>query len=305
MYSPRRYFYLPLIALILVGWFSISYAAAPTQNENYQDFTDWYLAKHNVAEVPWRAAAVIESGSFAPLYYYQEQTQMPAASLIKLVTAGTVLRYPIDWWQKIGFSWADNEGDFRQYLDPGDGFSKLKLNPLDKVSLEQAFGSMLVGSANNAANRMSTVTVDSREQFIQRMRQTAIDWDMINTTIEEPTGLSLNNLSTAQDIALGACHAFANFIIQYYTSKPQISFTTVNGEAKVIKHTVHRLRSDPKRWFGAKTGFLRETNYHIAAGFITPQGKKICVAVLSTADRVTSESIVYDLGEWVDEMYSW
>lgn len=299
----KRYLY--FVLALSVFFITPTLAAESIKVDDYQDFTAWYLNKHEVDKVPFVAAAAISAVDYTPLYYHQEKKIVPTASLIKLVTAGTIINYPLDWWQKIGFSWADNEGDLRQYLDPGDTFSQLKLNPLDKISLEQVFASMLIGSANNAANRMATVASPSREDFIVKMRQVASQWGMSSTVISEPTGLSLDNLTTAQDVALGTCHALENFMIQYYSSKPAITFTTVNGEKKVINHTVHKLRSDPGRFFGAKTGYLRETGYHIAAGFITPKGKRICVSVLSTKDRATSEAVLYDMGEWVDEMYSW
>ncbi|MFA4937428.1 MAG: serine hydrolase [Patescibacteria group bacterium] len=279
-------------------------AAEPVKSQNYQDFSAWYLAKYNFNELPYRAAAVIETGSFTPLYFHQENTVIPTASLIKLVTAGTVVNYNVDWWQKTSFSQADNEDDLRQYVDPKDTFSLLKLAKGDSVSVEQSFASMLIGSANNSANNFSYL-ITERASFIEKMRQVAKNWGMVRTIIEEPTGLSLNNTSTAADLAQGTCHALENFIIQYYSSKPNASFVTSAGEKKTVQHTVYKLRSNPQRFFGAKTGYLRETGFHLSAGFITPQGKRICATILSTKDRATSESVLYDLGKWVDEMYSW
>ncbi len=298
-------FFLSIVFIII--WLIIALpiqAAMPVKQVNYQDFTAWYFKKYNLSKIPFKAAAVIEASSFYPLYYHQEQKVIPTASLIKLVTAGTVISYNIDWWQKTSFSPADNEGDLRPYVELKDTFSLLKLTNGDAVSIEQSFATMLIGSTNNSANNFSHLIVD-RASFIEKMRQVAKNWSMTRTTIEEPTGLSLNNTSTAADLALGTCHALENFITQYYSSKPSVSFVTNKGEKKIVQHTVHKLRHDPKRFFGAKTGYLRETGYHISTGFITPQGKRICATILSTPNRVTSETVLYDLGRWVDEMYSW
>ncbi|MFH1112093.1 MAG: serine hydrolase [Patescibacteria group bacterium] len=293
--------------MIIIIWFFSVFpvqAATTVKSENYQDFTAWYLKKYNLSATPFKAAAVIEAGNFAPLYYHQEDTIIPTASLIKLITAGTVVNSNIDWWQKISFSQADNEDDLRPYVDSKDTFSLLKLKSGDSVSIEQSFASMLIGSANNAANNFSYLG-SSRVNFIEKMKQVARNWGMNRTTIVEPTGLSLSNTSTAADMALGTCHALQNFIIQYYSSKPSVSFMTEQGEKKTVQHTVHKLRSNPQRFFGAKTGYLHETGYHISAGFITLQGKRICATILSAKDRATSEAVLYDLGKWVDEMYSW
>jgi len=63
------------------------------------------------------------------------------------------------------------------------------------------------------------------------------------------------------------------------------------------------LRNSPSNYFGAKTGFLYETNYHVAAGYITPSGRKICLAILSTKTRAGSEGMISIIAKWVDEMY--
>ncbi|MFH1867057.1 MAG: serine hydrolase [Patescibacteria group bacterium] len=303
-FSINWFFYLIIGIFLAVFFITPVLAASPVKADNYQDFTKWYLKKYDLEETPWRAAVVIEAETYTPLYYHQESRVMPTASLIKLVTAGAVVRSPINWWQRVGFSWADNEGDLRPLVEPRDTFSLLKIKENDTVTVERAFASMLIGSANNAANRFTTFN-NNRENFLNKMRQVALTWGMLKTTIVEPTGLSLENTSTAADMANGVCHALENFITQFYASKPSYSFTTTLGEEKTVKHTVHKLRADPKRWFGAKTGYLRETGYHLAAGFITPEGKRICASILSTKSRATSESVLYDMGEWVDQMYSW
>lgn len=284
---------------------STALAAAPTKAARYQDFTSWYLAHHRLGRLPFRAAAVIEAGSYAPLYYHQERTVIPTASLIKLVTAGVVERTPLDWRQPVSFSAADNGEDLAPYLDPGDRFSTLQLAAADTVSLEQAFATMLIGSANNAADHFANTLAGSRAAFLEQMRQVARDWGMAHTAVEEPTGLSLADTSTAADLARGTCHALEHFIIQYYASQPEVSFTTSAGETKLVKHTVRKLRSNPERFFGAKTGYLKETGYHLSAGFITPHGHRICATILSSRTRTASEAALYELGRWVDQMYRW
>ncbi len=288
-----------LLSLLIVN----PVQAGFTKSTNYKDFEPWYFAKYNKIKIlPFKAAAVIDATSLEPLYYYQETTTIPAASLVKLFTAGTVIKMSPNWWQKMSFTTADNETDLRQYVGPKDSFSLLKLKTGDQITLEQSFASMLISSANNSANHFSYVW-NNRPQFIETMNQLAKDWGMTKTAIVDPSGLSLDNVSTAADLVRAGCYAFQDFMIQFYASKPRVAFTTALGEKKTVAHTVRVLRSYPDRFFGAKTGYLNETGYHLVAGFITPQKRRICVAILSSTIRSASENVLFDLGKWVDEMY--
>ncbi len=279
--------------------------AAPQAVAGYQDFTQWYLKKYNLKTLPYRAAAVFDAASQQPLYYYQEATVMPTASLIKMITAGTLLSYKPNWFTALSFTKDDNEDLLRPYVGPRDNFSLLKLESDDAITVEQGFASMLIGSANNAAISVGRAVGLDRENFIKAMRTTATNWGLTHTTIDEPSGLSLKDTSTAHDMALAACRVYGEFISSFYGSSPSVSFTTKNGTKKTVLHTVHDVRNNPQNYFGAKTGYLTETQYHIAAGIITPEGHRLCAAVLTSPTRAESEHALNALRLWADEMYNW
>jgi D-alanyl-D-alanine endopeptidase (penicillin-binding protein 7) len=312
---PRRFFYYLSVAIILfLGYLPnllrtnpalAQPANSPQPVANYQDFTQWYKTNYKLTKLPYRAAAVFDAASGKPLYYHQESTVVPTASLIKMVTAGTVLRHNPNWYTPLNFTEDDNENLLRPYVGKYDKFSLLKLEPNENITLEQAFASMLIGSANNAAVAVGRAVGLSRSDFITAMRQTAASWGMTQTTIEEPSGLSLNNTSTAHDMALAACQVYSEFISSYYGSSPSVSFTTGLNNKKTVQHTVHDVRANPNHFFGAKTGYLTETKYHIAAGIITPKGHRLCAAVLTSPSRAESERVLNALRLWADEMYRW
>lgn len=278
---------------------------SPQPVNSYQDFTDWYLKKYNLKNLPFRAAALFDANTGTPLYYHQESTSMPTASLIKMVTAGTIISHNPNWYTSINFTEAENEGLLRPYVGKYDKFSLLKLEKEESITLEQAFASMLIGSANNAAVAVGRAIGLSRADFIAAMKQTAQNWGMVNTKIDEPSGLSLANTSTAHDLALAACNVYKDFISSFYGSSPSVSFTTALGNKKTVLHTVYDVRNNPAKFFGAKTGYLTESQYHVAAGIITPQGHRLCAAVLTSPTRTESEHALNALRLWADEMYRW
>ena len=191
----------------------------------------------------------------------------------------------------------------RQFVGPKDSFVTLKLGSTEKIKTKDIFASTLIASANNCANKLSKITDISKVQFLENMRKIASEWNLTKTVIDDPSGLSMKNLTSAHDMAIIACNSFKDETISEYARKPEYTITTRDGRKITLKHTVHDLRNNSQNYFGAKTGFLNETRYHVTAGYITPLKKKICVAVLSVDKRVDSEDAIVKIGEWVDEMY--
>ncbi len=270
-------------------------------DSKYSDFAIWYRDNYQ-KEIPSWAIAVFDYETKHPLYYYGQDVVMPSASLIKLVSAGAFLKYNVNWNAKVGLTYNDNEKDLRKYVGPRDSFALLRIATNDRIKISELFASMLIGSANNCANAFPRILGIKKSDFIARMNKTAKEWGMTKTKIDEMSGLSLKNTTTAHDMALAACNAFAIEDISKYSRSDLFSFTTKLGIKKNIKHTVYDLRNNKQNYFGAKTGFLYETQYHVAAGYITKNGKKICVAVMHTPTRAESEDMVVKIGEWVDEM---
>ncbi len=302
----RRYFVAVFLTLAGLGLAWSAHAASlPQQKLQYQDFSAWYAATYDLKQLPFRAGALFDQATGLPLYFHQERNPMPTASLIKLVTVGTAMRLPHEWFTKLALTEEDNEGLLRPYVGKYDRFSLLKLDANDTITLEQALASVLIGSANNAAVALGRALGLDRLSFIAAMRETVREWGLQHTTVDEPSGLSLQNVSTAEDMALSACQVYKDFVPSYYGSSPAVTFTTGNGTEKTVAHTVHDLRANPRHYFGAKTGYLTETQYHIAAGIITPSGRRLCAAVLSSPTRAESEHALNALREWADVMYAW
>ncbi len=290
---------------ILLAVLFPSQALAYTKVTPYQDFTSWYLEKTESEAVPFVSAAMIETGSYTPLYFHAESRVMPTASLAKLVTAGALQVYPVDWASPLSFTAADNRGDFLDYIGLNDSLALLRLQEGDSVTKEQAFASMLIGSANNAAQALPKSVALNIDEFAAVMNAVAKDWGLKHSSFVEPTGLSLDNLSTAHDMALATCKALENPMTRKYAGYSYYKMETALGEEKTIQHTVHALREDLDYsiFLGAKTGYLHETGFHVTAEMKTPQGKTICASVLSTATRQEGEDALLLMREWVDEMY--
>lgn len=68
----------------------------------------------------------------------------------------------------------------------------------DIFTIKEIMYPMLLVSSNDAAEIMSMQR--DRTNFIEKMNETSQSYGMMNTSFEDPTGLSQNNVSTARDL---------------------------------------------------------------------------------------------------------
>ncbi|WP_239065978.1 D-alanyl-D-alanine carboxypeptidase family protein [Microbacterium hibisci] len=146
------------------------------------------------------------------------------ASITKLVTALVILdRHPLadasDPGPTITFSKADHDL-YDQYYVRGATIAAMPTG--SSMSLHDALATMLIPSASNYAEAVSTWAFGSQWAF----RDAAARWlaaqGLTGTTVVEPTGLDARNVSTPSDlIALGKIAA-ANPVIASIAATPSI-----------------------------------------------------------------------------------
>lgn len=294
-----------LLIPILILALSPTSAFALTKSSNYEDFTSWYQREYEEEILPYTATAIIETETYEPLHYHAEQRIIPTASLAKLITAGALVLYPQTWTEPLTFLESDNETSLRPWVNPEDIIPIIHLNEGDTITRLDAFAGMLIASANNAPYALARTVAYNMEEFVSVMNAVANDWGMTNTSLVEPSGLSLENLSTAQDLALGGCKAFENEQIAKYSGYSFHKLETALGEEKIFTHTLYGLRGDLnyEMYRTAKTGYLDETGYHVVAQLITPTKKEVCATVLGADTRQRLDEVLQAMRIWVDEMY--
>lgn len=280
-------------------------AFAYQKTTNYEDFTSWYLRESGREHKPYAASAIIEADTLAPLHYHAEEQPIPTASLVKIITAKALMLYPQNWQAPLSFTEADNETDLRPLVNPEDHIPIIRMQEGDTLTKLDAFAGMMIASANNAPYALAKSVAFSVQEFVSIMNATAKDLGMTNTHLVEPSGLSLENMSTAKDLVLGGCKAYKDEFIKKYAGYSYHKFTTEQGEEKLFKHTLISLRNDLDYsiYTAAKTGYLDETGYHVMAEMITPSGKTVCAVVLGADSRARLDELLLAMRLWLDEMY--
>ncbi|MFC8681819.1 D-alanyl-D-alanine carboxypeptidase family protein [Microbacterium ureisolvens] len=190
------------------------------------------------------------------------------ASIAKLITALVILdRHPLagptDPGPTITFSKADHDL-YDQYYVRGATIAAMPTG--SSMSLYDALATMLIPSASNYAEAVSTWAFGSQWAFREAARRWLATNGLTGTTLVEPTGLDARNTSTPADlIALGKLAA-ANPVISSISATPSLALPGPGPMA----NTNDLLGSNGIT--GLKTGNLGEGTYNLLFTASVPVG---------------------------------
>ena len=247
------------------------------------------------------AYVVIDRSTGKILTEKNENVVWPIASTTKLMTAQIVLAKHIPANKIQAVLSSDNVGGAKLYIKNGD-----------KFTTDDLFYSMIVGSANNAANALARLSGLSRSAFVAAMNAKAKSLGLTSTVYVDPSGIDPANVSTPLELAKVANLAFANPSIQKYASTPIRNVRVINtGSIKKIKSTNWML-TNPAYNNGivvaGKTGYLQESNWNFVTALrpVNNDAKKELLIVVFGADsRAQSFVDAKELSSWAWNSYKW
>lgn len=193
-------------------------------------------------------AIVVDEQSGQILFEKNATDIVPIASLTKLMTAMVLLDARLDMHEPIVIT--EDDVDTLK-------FSSSRVPVGAALSRHTLLELALMSSDNRAAHALARTYPGGLQRFLIAVRNKAHALDLRRTNIEEPTGLSPYNTSTASDLAKLAMAA------AHYPEIERI--TTVSGDLIEVDglprhyHNTNRLVSD-KNWtiLLSKTGFTKE-----------------------------------------------
>lgn len=232
-------------------------------------------------------AIVIDEHTGEVLYEKNATDIVPIASLTKLMTAMVVLDAHQDMHEQIAIT--EDDVDTLK-------FSSSRV-PVGAVLARHTLLELaLMSSDNRAAHALARTYPGGMPRFVVAVRNKAHALGLRRTNIEEPTGLSPYNTSTASDLAKLAMAAAR------YPEIEQI--TTVSGDLIDVDgmqrhyHNTNRLVSD-KNWniLLSKTGFTREAGRCIIMR-VRAAGRDAVMVLLNaraTATRTADANLLHRL----------
>ncbi|MFH1188880.1 MAG: serine hydrolase [bacterium] len=216
------------------------------------------------------------------LFAWEIDKRWPAASLTKLLTA-VVAFESLKKDDLILFTddIIATEGESGGFI-PGEVFT-----------LNDSVGAMLVVSSNDAGEAIASNY--GRDRFITKMNQWAKEIGMENSVFVDPTGLSIHNRTTIQDIERLVQYIYQNHSdILAFTTKPQF---TITSHLQKTTRTLYNINIFAGRddFIGGKTGYIPSSGGNLVSIF-RRLNDTVIITVFGTVDRFQeTENILHNL----------
>jgi len=194
----------------------------------------------------------------------------PLASITKLMTAMVSLDYDSDLNRMVE-------------LKPLASTSL----PKRKYSRNDLFHAMLIRSDNGAAETIASDYPGGRKKFIEAMNRKALQIGMLSTYFKDPTGLSVQNTSTAIDITNMVIASSYYSVIRETSIKKQAYFETMYKKrirTIMLKNTNQPLLFEFDQIIITKTGFTNPAGWCVA---LMVEKKEKVVREDGMVDKVT------------------
>jgi len=212
-------------------------------------------------------AAYVEDATGRVLFQKNPERVYPIASLTKLMSV-LVLFDTVPTWDRV----------VEIVPDDVKNSSRSRIRPREEISVRDLIHAALMSSDNVATKALARTCGLSREEFVRRMNAKADSLGLTGTRFVEPTGLSEQNVATAQGCARLLRAASNSEIVSAIMQKESYEFTS-NRKIHRLVNTNRLLRSKWRVTAG-KTGFIHEAGYCLATNIEGENGAAVTAVVL-------------------------
>jgi D-alanyl-D-alanine endopeptidase (penicillin-binding protein 7) len=234
-------------------------------------------------------ALVVDQDTNEVLFNKNGTTVLPIASLTKLMT-GVVLseaRLPMNEPITITQDDVDTEKGSRSRLTVGTTLTRAEMLHL-----------ALMSSENRAANALGRTYPGGLQEFVRLMNAKAKQLGMRATRYVEPTGLSSQNQSSAQDLAILVNAAYKDQAVREYSTSP--GYEVAVGARTLQYNTTNRLVKNPEWDIGLqKTGFISEAGQCLVMQ-TKIAGRKLIMVFLDSAGKYSRLGDAERVRRWVE-----
>lgn len=199
------------------------------------------------------SAMVVDQKTGRTLFGKNTDARMPIASITKLMTAMVVLDAQLPLDEKIAIGAEDKDALKGTH-------SRLKVGTT--LSRHLALQLALMSSENRAAAALGRAYPGGFPAFVAAMNRKAESLGMQNTRFVDPTGLSSDNASTAQDLVKMVNAAYGYPLIREITTTGFYDVAMRGGPRRMqFKNTNMLVRNKSWEIGLSKTGFISEAGH--------------------------------------------
>jgi D-alanyl-D-alanine endopeptidase (penicillin-binding protein 7) len=215
-----------------------------------------------------------------------QEKKWPIASLTKLVTSAYVfknfnLKTKITLTEK-DVNVLDSGTQSDQILKAGESYYVIDLIKW-----------MMLASRNEAAEALANYF--GRDNFILGMNNLVKDWGANSIYFVDPTGLSVSNQSTPEDILKIIQKIYSDYPeILNFSTKKSLNVRELESSSFKTINNINPFAGNPE-FLGGKTGFISESKQNLISVFNFKK-RPIMILVLGSEDRAKDTEIIFN---WV------
>jgi D-alanyl-D-alanine endopeptidase (penicillin-binding protein 7) len=241
-------------------------------------------------EVRSSSALVIEQGEGRTLYAKNIDAVVPIASITKLMTAMVVLDARLDLREGVMVS--EEDVDLLKHTR-----SRLKVGSV--FEREQLLRLALMASENRAASALGRAYPGGLHAFVAAMNRKAADLGMVRTRFVDSSGLSSDNVSTAQDLVKMVVAAHRYPLIQEFTTLQSYVVHTSEGRPMAFRNTNGLTKDDAWHIDVSKTGYISEAGRCLVMQ-ARIAAKPVIIVLLDSWGRYTRIADANRIKKWIE-----
>jgi len=252
-----------------------------------------YSAKPVALRLRSSAVLVLAQDSGEPLFAKNVDQVMPIASITKLMTAMVVLDSGLPLLESIEIDKSD--------VDRKKG-SRSKLKVGTTLMRAEMLKLALMASENRAAAALARNFPGGTEAFVAAMNQKAAELGMVNSHFEDPTGLTPDNVSTAEDLAKMVAAAHTYPLIREYTTSDSFKIESEDKRRHRLLSYVNSNRLIKSRQWDiglSKTGYISEAGRCLVMQAMIAD-KPVIIVLLDSWGKLSRIADANRIKRWIE-----
>ena len=232
---------------------------------------------------------VIDQKDSSVLYSRHADVAMPIASITKLMTALVVLdaKQPLN--EPIQLTNADRN------LQKSD-FSRLVVGTT--LTRGDLMHLALMSSENRAAHALGNNYPGGMRAMVAAMNAKATALGMTNSHFVDPTGLSSENVASAEDLAKLVIAASHNPTIREYSTDPSYA-VKVRRRLVEFRNTDNLVKNPTWNIVVQKTGYITEAGKCLVLGAVI-EGRSVIIVLLDSLGKYTRVADAMRIKTWME-----
>lgn len=238
-------------------------------------------------------ALVVDQETQEVLYSKNDHVVLPIASLTKLMTGLVIAEANLPMDERIRITQAD--------VDTEKG-STSRLAVGTELSRGELMHLSLMSSENRAANALGRTFPGGMDLFVSRMNQRARALGMRDTRYVEPTGLSSQNQSSANDLAVLAAKAYDEPMLRELSTSHGREISV--GSRTLQYNNTNGLVKSPQWDIGLqKTGYISEAGRCLVMQ-AQVAGRNLIMVFLDSAGKFSRIGDAERVRKWLEQKSS-